>query len=499
MNLDNFRRKEEKMTSKSVTNVSGMMTGFVTSGTGKTENVSSLTDCFSTVMQKTTSRSMDSDSTEKMTANTNKTDVQNSTKVMKENTKAAREIEKDAQTGTEQPTEEVVNTAKEEVQKTAEKVVQKVAETLGISEEEVEQAMETLGLTAVHLLDSTNLSKLMLNLSGESNMMALATNENLYTGMKDIMQFIEDELAAIQEMCGLNEAQMKECMETLNADAMQQVSEEIPESSEKGRNDELPVFDMREGTEETVEQPEEAVVTITRDGKEVKAVAETDAKTGVTTITQELAPASDKNEDYAESNQKGSQEENSGKESSQNGNVLLQELSKNQNATAAVNNTQTAFTETQVQDIMDQIMDYIKVQVKEDTSNLEMQLHPESLGTLNIHISAKDGVLTAQFTTQNETVKSMIESQLITLQQNLNEQGIKVEAVEVNVATGHFDRNLNQGQESEERQAAEAKKKTTRRINLNDWDALGEEELEEADRVTADMMARNGNTVDYLA
>ena len=45
----------------------------------------------------------------------------------------------------------------------------------------------------------------------------------------------------------------------------------------------------------------------------------------------------------------------------------------------------------------------------------------------------------------------------------------------------------------------EAKKKGPRRINLNDLDSLEEEELEEADKVTADMMARNGNTVDYLA
>ena len=118
---------------------------------------------------------------------------------------------------------------------------------------------------------------------------------------------------------------------------------------------------------------------------------------------------------------------------------------------------------------------------------------------MNIRIAAKDGVLTAQFTAQNEAVKNVIEGQLMILQQNLDEQGVKVEAVEVNVATQQFNRNLDQGKGSSGQTSEEAKKKGPRRINLNDLDSLEEEELEEADRVTADMMARNGNTVDYLA
>ncbi len=484
------------MTSKSVTNMDGVMAGFVASGTGKVANVSTVTESFSSVMQKTTNQNTEWDSTEFMSANSKKTEVPTSTNVVKENTQTAKQPEKDVQTGTERPTEEAVENAKDAVQETAEKVVKKVADTLGISEEEVEQAMETLGLTAINLLDSANLTQLMLNLSGETDMIALTTNETLYMGIKDIMQFVQEELAAIQEMSGLNEAQMNGCMEALNAEEMQQLFEETAETDV---TETTPVFDMRETGVEMTEQPEEAVVTLPKNGEEVQVTLETDTKTGVSTITQESAPLTNTDENLPESSQDSGQEESAGDETFQNGNAILQDLTKNQSATTSVNNTQAAFTETQVQDIMDQIMDYMKVQVKADTTKLEMQLHPESLGTLNIHISSKDGVLTAQFTTQNEVVKSMIESQLITLQQSLNEQGVKVEAVEVNVATQQFDRNLNQGQGNEEKQAAEVKKKGPRRINLNDLAALEEEELEEADKVTADMMARNGNTVDYLA
>ena len=59
---------------------------------------------------------------------------------------------------------------------------------------------------------------------------------------------------------------------------------------------------------------------------------------------------------------------------------------------------------------------------------------PASLGSVNVQIAAKDGVITAQFTAQNETVKAAIESQLVQLRTQFEEQGIKVDAVEVTVA-----------------------------------------------------------------
>ena len=156
----------------------------------------------------------------------------------------------------------------------------------------------------------------------------------------------------------------------------------------------------------------------------------------------------------------------------------------------------------EAREIMQQILDYIKVSVKPDMTSLQMQLHPEDLGTLQIEVTNKNGVLTAQFTTQDESVKAIIESQLIQLKDNLNEQGLKVQAVEVTVASQQFDRNLdkngNEGTTQDENQ--KAKTKQIRRINLNEMDM--EEELEEADdaiKIAADMMARNGNTIDFMA
>lgn len=71
--------------------------------------------------------------------------------------------------------------------------------------------------------------------------------------------------------------------------------------------------------------------------------------------------------------------------------------------------------ETDTENIMRQIMDYMKIQVKADTSNLEMQLHPASLGTVQVQIASKGGAVTANFIAQNETVKAALESQMVQL------------------------------------------------------------------------------------
>ena len=88
------------------------------------------------------------------------------------------------------------------------------------------------------------------------------------------------------------------------------------------------------------------------------------------------------------------------------------------------------------------------------------------------------------------------------LKEQMNEQGIKIEAVEVTVSSHAFERNLNDnGQNRNGQPETEAKRKRVRGINLGSGgiEELDMDELDEEDKVTADMMARQGNTVDYMA
>lgn len=485
------------MTSKSVTNVAGIMDGFNRTGVNNVGNTSSLTDSFSSVMQKATSAGQSFGDITMQLKGSPKTSAPDNT-LKKEASKVAQKLEeKNNAVGADQG-KETLEDAKAAVEKAAKETVKEVAEALDLSEEEVEAAMETLGLTAVELLDKANLMQLMMNLSGETDMLALTTNEALYADVMEAAGSVADKLAAVQDAFGLSDGQLQDCMEQL---VLQQEEQALD-----GMQEEItPVVDLKDAVEGEMdaskERPEKAVVTITRNGEEVRAVVETDAKTGVETVTQESGPLTEHSMEngMAQGEEADGQNDRSSKDTQHSANLVLQNIAQNQNTAQVQTGTELPLADTQAQDIMDQIMDYMKIQIKPDTTSLEMQLHPESLGTLNIHIAAKDGILTAQFTAQNEAVKNAIEGQLVTLQQNLNDQGIKVEAVEVNVAAQQFNRNMEQGQSGSGSPSEEAKKKNVRRINLKDLEAFEEEELEEADKIAVDMMAINGNSVDYLA
>ena len=151
--------------------------------------------------------------------------------------------------------------------------------------------------------------------------------------------------------------------------------------------------------------------------------------------------------------------------------------------------------DTDTEMILNQITDYMKGQITDGVSELEMQLHPESLGNLHIRLSAKEGVVTAQFTAQNDTVKAVLESQMIQLKETFKEQGITVEAIEVMVESRKFDQSMSQnsnGMNGENRQGGKQK---NRRINLNAF--TEEENLTEEDRIAAELLKDSGGTVDY--
>ena len=166
------------------------------------------------------------------------------------------------------------------------------------------------------------------------------------------------------------------------------------------------------------------------------------------------------------------------------------------------------FTSESTENIMRQLADMVKIVKNENLTEMELQLHPASLGTVNVTLTTKGGVVTAQFTTQNEAVKAAIEAQATQLQTNLEEQGVKIEAIEVSVASHEMERNLDKegsGQQQSEEQKAERVQGTRRRsINLR---ALGEDgELEQelagaddATRIAMEIMAANGNSMDLRA
>ena len=146
---------------------------------------------------------------------------------------------------------------------------------------------------------------------------------------------------------------------------------------------------------------------------------------------------------------------------------------------------------------MNQVIESIHVSVKPETSDIEMLLNPESLGTVNVHLSSKEGTVTAQFTTQNEQVKAILEDQMIELKETFEAKGVKVDNIEVQVQTNAFAQEYENSRERNN-QDEERTNRRARRINLNALEEMPEE-LTEEEAISVSMMEANGSTVDYMA
>ena len=412
--------------------------------------------------------------------------VQGSTKVQVQNTdKKGLDNDNGSKVNAKEVKSQDVS-ADKKLQETGEELVEKVAEELGVTEEEVIAAMEALGLTMTDLLNADNMTQLVLAIEGE-DMLSLMTDEGLYNSLQNILSMVSQATNQLQEELGITPEELAAMLEEATA------KEELPKDKQ-----ELPAQD---GVKEQIPEGEEDyTVTVERNGETVKVSVEVDGNSEskseeVTSLKTQPAEEQQTSGKEEGSKKDGASHREHTQESTQ-GNLLLENLLNRSNAVKtdmAFENVMTQQNTEQTQNIMNQIMDYMRIQVRSDMTQMELQLNPASLGTVNINITSKAGVITAQFLTQNETVKAAIESQIVQLKNSFEEQGIKVESVEVAVANHSFERNLN-GEGSRQQQSQDGRRKGTRRVNLNGQTLDEEPEPENEQPVLAD-----GSTVNFTA
>ena len=310
-----------------------------------------------------------------------------------------------------------------------------LAELLNMDQTELEALMNEMGISDVELLDMDTLKVMVLQAKGAEDVTALLTDESLYSDMVSLEEGFDAVLENVQDTLNLSDDEMNALKEQLN----------------RMNTAEAPVITV-EGTAETK-------------------------------VTEQKQEAPSGQEDGS----------NNGAFGMNGQNPFTVEATVEETSTFSAQSS--GFVSENTQEIMNQILDYMKIQLNADADYLEMQLQPESLGTLQIRITAKEGIMTAQFTTASESVRAALESQMVQLQQQLENQNIKVDAIEVTVQTNAFESALQQGEQNN--QQPEEKKNRTRAIDLNSLNEA--DELSEEDQLVAEMMEANGNTVDYLA
>jgi flagellar hook-length control protein FliK len=355
-----------------------------------------------------------------------------------------------------------------------------VTESFDLAPDELQNILDDMGVDMTDLLDTQILQEVLLEAGGAGDSLELLTDENLYNNFNDVMAKLNEVLDSDSKIAKMTVADLKDAFDAANAadtaDTLKTVSDDaLPQAIAL----------------QTDRQQDDAVKDFEVDTDNVDAD---------TTGSSVMIERSDRSKENSEEQAKNSDDKHSDDNGRFTGSFVQNLQDNNATAVQGTEAENMSGSEVNTRDIMEQIMDYMKVQVKADTSNLEMQLHPASLGTLRIQLASNGGAVTANFITQNEAVKAALESQMVQLKESFAEQGIKVEAIEVTVQTHQFEQNLEQNQ-SGQNSGSEPHSRGTRRIRL-EGGIFSEEELEELDeddRLAAEMMAANGGTVDYTA
>lgn len=142
-------------------------------------------------------------------------------------------------------------------------------------------------------------------------------------------------------------------------------------------------------------------------------------------------------------------------------------------------------------EVVEQIVEQIKVNMSQQTTSLEMQLYPEHLGKIQIHVVSKDGVMTAKIVAESEAAKQAIEGGLANLKEAMEHQDLKVDAVEVMVATTGFQQQADEQNSYEQKQSSRSGKK----LNLSELEE--DDSIEESAEI--ERMRYSGSSVSYTA
>lgn len=151
---------------------------------------------------------------------------------------------------------------------------------------------------------------------------------------------------------------------------------------------------------------------------------------------------------------------------------FIQNLAKSQqNATAG----------TEPKDIISQIVKKASVNIKENKSEMVIQLKPEALGKIKIKLSVSDGELAGKVIVESNEVKKIIQNNMNDLSQALKENGIELGSLNIELGQGfgdfelqnndlEFGSMLNENEQDEiNNQSPEGESKVEEKSALPDW------------------------------
>lgn len=401
------------------------------------------------------------------TAGKSVTDTDQNDTVKQSKTVVEKPGRKDLDQETARPEEKQISDDQiETVAQAANQVKDAITEKFSISEEELSAVMNELGVTTIDLLDVNTLKNVIMEVTGSEDGLALLTNEDLYQNVMDVVNLASDLADQIKEELSISDEQFDTLIEDVKS------------------------MDVK---------PEDKTIEPVEDKAPEIRVEVTRSEESRTENPIEITTPVKKQNDSDNGARMEDDSSNQNKESEQTNSVTVTQTVETHQVGDIVETVRQFSSYVDGEEIVSQVRDSIKVNISPEETSMEMQLHPASLGTVNLNVQSQNGVVTAQLLVQSETVKEALASQLVQLQDSLEEQGLKVEAVEVAVASYDLDRGPFQDRDDrQERQNADSKRKRVN-LNLNDLDADEISNLDDEDQLARHVMEMNGTSIDFSA
>lgn len=399
------------------------------------------------------------------------------------------------------------------VEEFVKEVQQEVKELLGVDDAQLEAAMKELGLTYQDLMDPVNLANLVMNLTGEEDQLGLLMNADF----QELMQNVEVLSKNLLQELGMTPQEAAEVFAQLEQNVAQ-ITEEVPQQMQEVTDTQADVLKVQQTDDVQITEQKSQVTGLTETNAAATESVESDGN--VQNVEEPVSQEVRMENDQTASQQEGQQEEapENSMTTEDDASLLQQndtteksiftehtfqqtvQTIRTDNITAAPTTAVPQNVVFNTLDVIRQVSEFTRVMYQGDTTSMEMQLNPENLGKIYVQVTAKEGVVTAHLAVQNEIVKEALENQTIQLRENMNQQGIKVEAVEVTIASHEFERNLEQNQQgsAQDEQREQASKSPRRNISMNQLDELSGL-MSEEEMLVAKIMRDNGNSVDFTA
>ena len=377
-----------------------------------------------------------------------------------------------------------------------------IKDELDVTDEQIEKAMEDLGLQFLDLTDQSNLAALVTKLSGSEDSASLLVSD----AFPQIVLKVNDLAGGLQEDLGISMEDLQQMAELVTTDV-----------EEAGTTDNLhEPAKATEGTEETMQKTEDVKDTVVAEEatEQVEIPTEETIEPTKTDETDELVTAGSKDVTTEKQTDQGQEDA-----TDQDTDAFLKQQTKTEiHPTQDLTPMQAESPITEfashmeptvelptgesvsVQAIIDQIVEASRTTMDGDKTTVEMLLHPEGLGKVLMEVTEENGQVRAHIYTQNEQVKEALENQMFQLKEQMNQSQTKVQSVEISVGTHEFERNLEAGQQNQEQgqEGQNQRPKKMRNLNMNDLDDLQGLMTQEEELVTK-MMRDQGNTVNYTA